>query len=345
MRTACEARPSISRTSLPAKRWDRRAQAPTRPPGPSPARAEAGRDPVALGAIRRTARAHDGDQNFGRLTSHRVGTADDACRRPRRLAARPRRARRALRPGVTLGPGGAGRPLRAGGALRPLRPDRALRAGKSDLAGLFGFACWRITQAVFDVDNCGNDPGGVMRRLGFIGGAMFHLALAAIAINIVLGSRRVGDEDSLARDWTAWLLAQPFGMWIVMLIGTGITAAGAFFAWKAMKADFREHLATEMGGREWIVALGQFGFAARSVVFVLVGIFLIVAAWRFNSGEAAGLVGALRVLQQQAYGSFLLGFVALGLVSYGVFEILQVFARRVDAEKARRQVEKAAART
>jgi hypothetical protein len=102
--------------------------------GASPASAQAGRHPIALGAIRRTARAHDGDQNFGRLASHRVATADDARRRPRRLAARPRRTRRALRPGVTLGTGGAGRPLRAGGALRPLRSDRALRPGSSDLA-------------------------------------------------------------------------------------------------------------------------------------------------------------------------------------------------------------------
>ena len=109
-----------------------------------------------------------------------------------------------------------------------------------------------------------------------------------------------------------------------------------------MKADFREHLATDMGGREWIVALGQFGFVARSVVFALVGVFLMLAAWRFNSGEAAGLVGALRALQQQVYGSFLLGSTALGLLSYGVFEILQVFVRRVDAEKVQRQVETAA---
>lgn len=50
-------------------------------------------------------------------------------------------------------------------------------------------------------------------------------------------------------------------------------------------------------------ALGQFGYVARGAVFVLIGIFLTLAAWRFNSGEAAGLVGALRTLQQQPYGS------------------------------------------
>ena len=68
----------------------------------------------------------------------------------------------------------------------------------------------------------------------------------------------------------------------------------------------------------------------------------MLAAWRFNSGEAAGLVGALRALQQQAYGSLLLGLIALGLLSYGFFEILQVFVRRVDADKVQRQAETAA---
>jgi hypothetical protein len=206
-------------------------------------------------------------------------------------------------------------------------------------AGLFCFACWRAIQGIFDADNCGNHTGGVMQRLGFIGGAIFHLALAAIAIGIIFGSRRVSDEDSVARDWTAWLLGQPFGMWMVTLIGAGITAAGVVFAWKAVKGEFREHLAADVGGREWIVALGQFGYVARGVVLVIVGIFLILAAWRFNSGDAAGLVGALQVLQQQAYGSFLLGLIALGLLSYGAFEIIQVFVRRVDAKKVQREAE------
>jgi Domain of Unknown Function (DUF1206) len=206
-------------------------------------------------------------------------------------------------------------------------------------AGLICFACWRVIQAIFDPDGCGNDTRGLLQRLGFIGSAVFHLALAAISITIILGSRRVGDEDSVARDWTAWLLGQPFGMWMVMLIGAGITAAGVVFAWKAVKGDFREHLAADVGSREWIVALGQFGYVARGVVFVIVGVFLMLAAWRFNSGEAAGLVGALRVLQQQAYGSFLLGLIALGLLSYGAFEIIQVFVRRVDAKKVQRKVE------
>jgi Domain of Unknown Function (DUF1206) len=209
-------------------------------------------------------------------------------------------------------------------------------------AGLFCFACWRVVQAVFDADNCGKDAKGVMRRLGFAGGALFHLALTAIAIGVIVGSRRVGDEDSIARDWTAWLLGKPFGMWLVMVIGAGIAAAGVVFAWKAVKAEFREYLATDLG-RAWVVALGQFGYVARGLVFVLVGVFLMLAAWRFNSGDAAGLVGALKAMQQQPYGSWLLGITALGLLSYGAFEVLQVFVRRVDAKKVRQEVEKAAA--
>jgi hypothetical protein len=210
-------------------------------------------------------------------------------------------------------------------------------------AGLFCFACWRIIQAVFDADNCGTDTAGILRRLGFAGGAIFHLALTAIAIGIIIGSRHVSDEDTVARDWTAWLLGQPLGMWLVMLIGAGIAAAGVVFAWKAVKADFREHLAADTGGRAWIVMLGQFGYVARGVVFVLIGVFLALASWRFNSGEAAGIVGALRALQAQPYGSFLLGITALGLLSYGAFEIVQVFARRIDAAKVRQKAEEAAA--
>jgi hypothetical protein len=48
----------------------------------------------------------------------------------------------------------------------------------------------------------------------------------------------------------------------------------------------------------------------------------MTAAVRFNSGEPAGLGGALRTLQHQPYGWILLGTTALGLFSFGVFEIM-----------------------
>jgi cytochrome bd-type quinol oxidase subunit 2 len=196
--------------------------------------------------------------------------------------------------------------------------------------GLLFFACWRVIQAVFDTDNCGRDRKGLMRRFAMLGGAIANLALSVLAVSIIVGVRTANDEDSAARDWTAWLLGKPFGQWIVMLIGAGIVVTGTVFVWKAIQAEFREQIAADADHRVWIVALGQFGYVTRGIVFVLIGVFLIVAARKFNSGEAAGIAGALRTLRQQPYGPYLLGVTALGLCSYGAFELIQAFARRVN---------------
>jgi hypothetical protein len=73
------------------------------------------------------------------------------------------------------------------------------------------------------------------------------------------------------------------------------------------------------------------GFMARGVVFILIGGFLIVAAWYSSSQEAIGLGGALAKLGSQPYGQVLLGITAAGLLAFGVFGLVQARYRRIDA--------------
>src|SRR5438034_698899 len=82
-------------------------------------------------------------------------------------------------------------------------------------AGLLSFATWRVIQAVFDVDGYGNAGKGLIRRVAMLGGAVVNLALSLLALGIVFGVRSFADEDTVARDWTAWLLTRSFGQWLV----------------------------------------------------------------------------------------------------------------------------------
>jgi len=74
---------------------------------------------------------------------------------------------------------------------------------------------------------------------------------------------------------------------------------------------------------------GQAGLSARGVVFGIIGVFLIQAALHSNAGEALGLSGALRALEQQSYGQWVLGIVALGLVAYGFYMLVLARYRRI----------------
>ena len=58
------------------------------------------------------------------------------------------------------------------------------------------------------------------------------------------------------------------------------------------------------------------GYAARGLVFTIVGSLVVIAALETDPNEAEGFGGALTTLQQQAYGPWLLALVAMGLVGY-----------------------------
>ena len=75
--------------------------------------------------------------------------------------------------------------------------------------------------------------------------------------------------------------------------------------------------------------VGILGHLARMLVFGLIGLFLLKAAWEFDPKEARGLDGALMELAQQPYGGLLLGAVAVGLMAYALYCFVQARYRRI----------------
>ena len=62
---------------------------------------------------------------------------------------------------------------------------------------------------------------------------------------------------------------------------------------------------------------------------VLVDALLSMAAWYYEPQQAVGVEGALRSLQDKPYGKALLGLAAIGLASFGLFELAQAVRRRL----------------
>jgi hypothetical protein len=202
-------------------------------------------------------------------------------------------------------------------------------------AGLFCFALWRVMQSVFDADHLGRRGKGFGRRIGYGFGALFHFGLAAWAVSLMVGwSARSPDGDRPVRDWTAWLMAQPYGKWLVAAAGIGIVIGGIAIAMRAFTDDFKRQLDLGNEPSRWMALLARFGFAARAAVYLLVGGFLVVAAWHANSHEAKGLGGALQSLREQPYGWLLLGALALGLLAFAGYQFVQAYCRYVDASCA-----------
>jgi hypothetical protein len=200
--------------------------------------------------------------------------------------------------------------------------------------GLFGFAVWRALQSLLDADGLGSDPKALVVRAGQAVSAIVHAGLGVFAASVLVGwGYGGGDEERSARDWTRWLLAQPFGEWLVGAAGLAVIGAGLGMAGKAWIASFMRHLACGPGQARWAVPLGRAGYAARGVVFVLIGAFLVVAAVQSDPSEARGLGGALLALQERPFGRALFGLVALGLAAFGAFGFVEARYRRINAPR------------
>lgn len=196
--------------------------------------------------------------------------------------------------------------------------------------GLVGYVVWRLVQATLDPEGRGTNAEGVVKRIGFGLSAVAYAALALQAAKLLTGNG--GGSDSGTSDWTARLLEAPAGRWLVGLAGLGALAFGLYECYRASRKDLarRLDLSDAPGAiRRRVVGLGRVGYAARGVVFLLTGWFLVRAARQFDPSEAQGLAGALEALRRQPAGPWLLGLVALGLAAYGAFQLVQARYRRI----------------
>jgi hypothetical protein len=80
--------------------------------------------------------------------------------------------------------------------------------------------------------------------------------------------------------------------------------------------------------RPWVERLARLGYAAKGVVYVLVGGLALQAALG-PGGKTTDPAGALRTIVQQPFGKFLLAVVTLGLIGYALWRFAQSF---LDAE-------------
>ena len=190
--------------------------------------------------------------------------------------------------------------------------------------GMACFALWRIAQGVLDADNLGKKPHALVRRAAYTVSSLAYFALAAMAVGTIFQV-----STSSPRSWAAWISSWPLGSALLGLVGLGVLAVGAATAMRAFRAPFKRDLDLQPLAKKWLVAIGRAGHAARSVIFVLIGYFLIISAAQSNTREVRDMAGALDALQKQHFGMILYGSIALGLIAFGAFEFIQALYRKV----------------
>lgn len=192
--------------------------------------------------------------------------------------------------------------------------------------GLIGYALSLGTQAVWDTENKGADFKGILARSAFAIRGIVYGGLGISALRLTLLARGVGISTPSWEEWAMLVLTRPFGQWLIALSGAAVIGAGLLQLYQALTARFRPE-PVQMGmsqrQRRATTLIGRYGYTARGVVLGLVGVFLIAAAFQYRPETVHGVGEALVIFSRLPYGSWLVGVVAVGLIAYGIFMLLQ----------------------
>ena len=204
--------------------------------------------------------------------------------------------------------------------------------------GLIGYALWRAIQSLADADRHGRDVRGLTVRGGLLASAVTHGLLAVFAVSLITGWSFGAGPNASGQEapggyqgWVAWLMGQPFGRWLVAAVGAIVIAAGLAQILKGWSGRYKRYLKMTDDKMRVAAPISAFGLVARGFVFLVIGGFLVYAGLTYDPDEARGLDGALEAIQSQPLGQWLYAVIALGLVAFGVYSMIEAIWRRIDS--------------
>jgi len=197
-------------------------------------------------------------------------------------------------------------------------------------AGLIGYAVWRVVEGITDPDRRGSDLKGLALRGSFIGRGLLHGLLGISAARVALGGVSGGDDGQTAERWSARILDAPGGEAMLMGVGLALIGFSLYQLYRAFASKIGRRIdltAMSPGAARWAVIVSRFGIAARGLIFGLMGAAVFRAARQQDASEAGGTGESLQAVAQA--GRWPLMLVALGLIAYGAYELINARYRRI----------------
>lgn len=182
--------------------------------------------------------------------------------------------------------------------------------------GLVGYALFRLCSLLFDIERRGTDGKGVAHRIAHGASGVAHLVLAWTAFQFAQGDKQSASGGQ-AEGAAGTLLSFPFGSLALGVIGLGFVAAAVFQAKSAVQGRLTDQIASNAPAI--VRPLGRIGYAARAVVFAIIGWALMQSAWFSSTAEVKSLGEAVGSL---AANGALYTLVAAGLLLFGLFSLL-----------------------
>lgn len=202
--------------------------------------------------------------------------------------------------------------------------------------GLLAYALYRLASALFDVDHQGSDFSGVGKRVGHGASGLAHIVLAYTAFQFANGTRQSAAESGSTQEMASGLLSMQLGSVVFVLVGAGFVIAALLQAKRAVTASFMKRISCR--APSIVEPLGKSGYAARAVVFAIMGWSLVRSAWLDSGAQIETLGSAVASLRDDGIWFTL---VAVGILLFGIFSLFLARYRTipdVDAGPLRRRL-------
>jgi hypothetical protein len=184
--------------------------------------------------------------------------------------------------------------------------------------GILGYSAYYVFEALADTRRRG---GGIH---GWTGRGLTIIKAAAYG-TIGVQALRLTFLDDRPRDGTEtgarFLLQLPAGNWLLTAIGIGVAIYGITQLQMVWRGGADDDIDVSRVRREaaWLLPLGRFGTAARSVILVVMG---LTVAWSGFFERAAFADGYREVLAAIAtINPWALAAMGAGLLSFGLYQL------------------------
>lgn len=203
------------------------------------------------------------------------------------------------------------------GALRELASQPYGRVLMVIMAvGLFTLVVWQVIEAAVGGRASKDEKDRWRQRLRATGRAAVYLALGVIATTLAVGAGGGGGGNA-EETLTGRLLALPFGVALVVIVGAVAAGVGINQIVTGVKRKFRRDLRS--GVSQPVEMLGTAGYVAKGIALVIIGILFAWAALSYDPQKAGGLDAALSTIRSQPFGPVLLAAMAAGFACFGLF--------------------------
>ncbi|PSN18991.1 hypothetical protein C7271_09620 [filamentous cyanobacterium CCP5] len=195
--------------------------------------------------------------------------------------------------------------------------------------GLMGYVLWRIIQAGLAPER--DDSVGVkqvVQRTGYLISAAAYWSIAKNAGQLALGF--IPEEKDTLEDVAATLLEHQPGIWLLLFGGLLVLGVGLGYIYGGLAGGYLPCLRyLPRRYRDPAHVIGQIGFTARGVGFVLISGYIIKAAFLLDQDSVAQLGEVLERLDDQPHGWLWLSAIAFGFMAYAVYMVIVSLYRQI----------------